>query len=407
MALFTYQAASTQGDMRTGTISADSEQEAVARLQAMGLMVLSVASGQPIEQSKERRMGLTRQRNKLKHTDIVDFSRQLSVLVGAGLPLDRSMEIIRSVCRLPPLLDLVEQIQDAIRGGDSLSNALDLFPQHFSNFYVNFIRAAEYSGDMSSSLHDLSDHLEKSQALKEQLKSALVYPIILITVTAISLAVIFIYVLPEFASMFADMDAELPASTAFILGTANIINQYAWLFFALTVAMLLYIRSKVEDENWRRGWDSRVLNMPVVGDLVAKVEMARLSRSLGTLLRGGVPLLTALEIAQESLQNRVLTERLNEAAGSLEEGGGLAGPLIQTDVFPEFALQMIQVGEETGKLDQMLLKVASIYDNEVATATQRMLSVLEPIMIVGLAVVIGGIVISILTAILGINEMPI
>lgn len=405
MAVFSYQAVTPQGETRSGTITAGSEQEAVARIQTMGLMVMSVASGPAAGAANEPRLGL-RTRKTLKHSDIVDLTRQLAVLIGAGLPLDRALEIIRTVSRLPPLVDLVSQIQEAVRGGDALSKALGNFPEHFSNFYINFVRSAEYSGDMAASLQDLSDHLEKSQALKEQLKSALVYPVILVLVTMASLAVIFIYVLPEFAKMFADMDAELPASTAFILGAAEFFNQYAWVFFALLVVVLLYIRNKSQDEAWRLGWDTRVLTLPLIGDLVAKVEMARLSRSLGTLLRGGVPLLTALGIARDSLQNRLLSQRLAEATSSLQEGAGLAEPLMATGVFPEFALQMIQVGEETGKLDQMLVKVADIYDAEVATATGRMLSVLEPVMIIGLAVVIGGIVISILGAIMGINQMP-
>ncbi|TDG15232.1 type II secretion system F family protein [Seongchinamella unica] len=406
MAVFSYQAVTPQGETRSGTITASSEQEAVARIQTMGLMVMNVASGPAAGAANESRLGFAT-RKSLKHADIVDLTRQLAVLIGAGLPLDRALEIIHSVSRLPPLVELVTRIQEAVRGGDALSKALAEFPEHFSDFYINFVRSAEYSGDMAASLQDLSDHLEKAQALKEQLKSALVYPVILVMVTAASLAVIFIYVLPEFAEMFADMDADLPASTAFILGTAEFFSQYAWLFFALLIALLLYIRSKSQDEAWRLGWDTRVLSLPLVGDLVAKVEMARLSRSLGTLLRGGVPLLTALGIARESLQNRLLAQRLAEATASLQEGAGLAEPLMATGVFPEFALQMIQVGEETGKLDQMLLKVADIYDAEVATATQRMLSVLEPVMILGLAVVIGGIVISILSAIMGINQMPV
>lgn len=406
MAVFSYQAVTSQGETRSGIITAVSEQEAVAQIQTMGLMVMSVTSGTTGSAANEPRLGLVR-RKSIKHADIVDFTRQLAVLIGAGLPLDRTLEIVRSVCRLPPLQTLVGDIQESVRGGDSLSMAMASFPQYFSNFYINFVRSSEHSGDLAGSLQDLSNHMEKAQALKEQLKSALIYPIILVVVTAISLAVIFTYVLPEFSRMFADMNAELPASTAFILGTAKLFNQYAWLFFALLVVVLLYIKKKSQDEAWRLAWDTRVLSLPLAGDLVAKVEMARLSRSLGTLLRGGVPLLAALAIARDSLQNRLLAARLAEATGSLQEGAGLAEPLLATGVFPEFALQMIQVGEETGQLDKMLLKVADIYDAEVATATQRMLSVLEPVMILGLAVVIGGIVISILSAIMGINQMPV
>ena len=406
MSVFSYQAISAQGETRSGTIAASSEQEAVTRIQLMDLMVLSISNGSA-RPGVDAKIHSIRKRKNLNKKDIVDFTRQLSILIGSGLSLDRSLAIVGSVSSLPALVTLVEKIQESVRGGDSLSSALTNFPQHFSDFYINFVRAAEYSGDMQQSLQDLSLHLDKAQTLRDQLKSALIYPAILVLVTLMSLSVIFIYVLPEFSKMFADMDAELPASTAFILGSADFLSSYAWLIFALLIAVLLYLRHRSQDELWRLAWDTRVLTIPVFGDLVAKVEMARLSRSLGTLLRGGVPLLPALGIAREGLQNRLLVNHLVRASDSLEDGSGLATPLMATGAFPEFALQMIQVGEETGKLDEMLLKVADIYDSEVATATQRMLAVLEPVMILGLAVVIGGIVISILTAILSINQMPI
>ncbi|MEH6516931.1 MAG: type II secretion system F family protein [Halioglobus sp.] len=405
MGAFQYQAINQQGETKSGTITAASEQEAVSRIQLMDLMVVHIGSGQSKLAKPVKALGL-RSRKTLGRNDIVDLTRQLSVLVGAGLSLDRSLEIICSVSSLPPLVELVEQIQERVRAGDTFSSALQQFPQHFSNFYVNFVRAAEHSGTMGASLNDLSQYLDKAQVLREQLKSALVYPMILILVTLVSLAVIFIYVLPEFAKMFEDMNAELPASTAFILGVASWLERYSWVMFAVILSGVWYVNYKREDQVWLLAWDTRVLSLPLLGDLVAKVEMARLSRSLGTLLRGGVPLLTALGIAGDSLENRLLTSRLNEATNSLKEGSGLAEPLMSTGVFPEFALQMIQVGEESGKLDQMLIKVADIYDDEVSMATQRVLSVIEPVLIIGLGVVIGGIIMSILSAILTINELP-
>ena len=406
MGVFNYQAVTAQGETKSGTVTASSEQEAVAQIQMKGLMVMSVASGQSSTAVQSRIGGLRGRRKTLKPAEVVDLTRQISVLVGAGLSLDRSLEIICSVSSFAPLVELVEQLQERVRGGDSFSSALEHFPQYFSKFYINFVLSAEYSGTMGPNLEELSRYLDKAQALREQLKSALVYPLTLVLVTLASLAVIFIYVLPEFAQMFADMDAELPSSTAFILGVASWLERYSWVIFALILAGAFYVNRKNQDENWRLSWDTRVLSIPLLGDLVAKMEMARLSRSLGTLLRGGVPLLTALGIASDSLQNRLLANRLREATDSLREGSGLAEPLMDTGVFPEFALQMIQVGEESGKLDEMLIKVADIYDDEVSLANQRALSVIEPVLIIGLGAAIGGIIISILSAILSINELP-
>ncbi len=405
MGVFEYQAVTPQGETRSGSVTANSEQEAVARIQTMGLMVMDVGSGRSATNTRSLSARLN-SRTTLKQSDIVDFTRQLSVLIGAGLSLDRSLEIIRSVSRLPPLVALVEQLQEGVRGGDSYSKALEQFPEHFSNFYINFVRSAEYSGSMGSSLEELSQALDKASALREQLKSALVYPSILVLVTLASLVLIFMFVLPEFAQMFEDMNAELPASTAFILGVADWLENYSWVLFAVLLLGAWYISRKRQDEAWRLAWDTRILSLPLFGDLVSKVEVARLSRSLGTLLRGGVPLLNAMEIARDSVQNRKLANSLGNAMESLRQGSGLTAPLIEAQVFPEFALQMIQVGEESGKLDSMLLKVADIYDDEVTLATQRVLSIIEPVMIIGLGVAIGGIIMSILAAILSINEIP-
>jgi len=232
------------------------------------------------------------------------------------------------------------------------------------------------------------------------------YPLILVGVTLLSLGIIVIFVLPEFAALFEDMDAPLPASTAFVLGVSNFLRNYALLIILIIALGVGYVRKKQQDPAWLYHRDERLLQFALLSDLIKKVNMARFSRSLGTLLSGGVALLPAISVAKESMQNRVLLEKLNAASSILRDGGGLAEPLLQAGVFPEFALQMIQVGEETGQLDKMLIRVADIYDDEVATASQRLLSILEPVMIIGLGIVIGGIIMSILVAILGINDLP-
>ena len=234
----------------------------------------------------------------------------------------------------------------------------------------------------------------------------MVYPAILVIVTLISLAVIMVFVLPEFSELFADMNAPLPASTAFVLGVTDFVRGYWLVILGLIGLVAVYYQRRSKDPEWLYKRDQRLLNGAFTRDLVKKINMAYFSRTLGTLLSGGVPLLSALGIARESLRNRVLKEKLASVTASLKDGSGLAGPLIETQVFPEFAVQMIQVGEETGQLDEMLIRVADIYDREVSTATERALSVLEPVMIIGLGVVIGGIIMSILVAILGINDLP-
>ena len=405
MPQFDYRAVNAQGELTSGQMTGATEAAVIAQLQAVGLIPISAQ----LQQGRGRSSGrafLSLRKPSLGHKDIGDFTRQLSTLVGAGLSLDRSLEIIGGVSSQPLMIELIAELQAAVRGGQSLSEALAEQPQLFASFYINFVRAAELSGDLAKNLMELSTYLDKSHALREQLKSALMYPMILVGVTLLSLGIIVIFVLPEFATLFEDMDAPLPASTAFVLGVSNFLRDYALLIVLVIALAVAYVRKKQRDPDWLYQRDERLLQFSLLSDLIKKVNMARFSRSLGTLLGGGVALLPAISVAKESMQNRVLLQKLNDASSILRDGGGLAEPLLQAGVFPEFALQMIQVGEETGQLDKMLLRVADIYDDEVATASQRLLSILEPVMIIGLGIVIGGIIMSILVAILGINDLP-
>lgn len=405
MPVFDYRAVTPQGEFKTGQMTAQSEREVVARLQSMGLIPMSSAPHSPPDR-QVRRSFFTSHRKTLKHTDIAELTRQLAILLGAGLALDRSLDVAGRVSSFTPLVELIAEIQNAVRAGEPLSGALAAFPELFPAFYINFVHAAELSGDLAKNLADLSTYLEKSLALREQVKSALIYPAILIGVTLVSLGIIVIVVLPEFSRLFADMDAALPASTAFVLGAADLLRNYGYILLSALAGGVFYWRQKRTDPQWLYKRDERLLKVALLNDLIKKINMARFSRSLGTLLRGGVSLLPALSVARESMGNRVLVARLEAVMQSLRDGSGLAGPLASSGVFPEFAVQMIQVGEETGQLDEMLLRVADIYDQEVSTTTQRVLSVLEPVMIIGLGIVIGGIIMSILVAILGINDLP-
>ncbi len=405
MASFNYRAVNTQGEVQTGQMAASSEAGVITQLQAMGLIPIS-AELQKSGASTSGRPFLSLRKPVLGYKEVGDFTRQLSTLVGAGLSLDRSLDIIGGVSSNPLMVELIDSLQTDVRSGKTLSDALREHPHLFANFYINFVRAAELSGDLAKNLAELTSYLDKSNALREQLKSALMYPLILVGVTVLSLGIIVLFVLPEFAALFEDMDAPLPASTAFVLGVSNFLRAYAVLILAGIALGVAYLRRKQQDPAWLYRRDEKLLQFAIVSDLIKKVNMARFSRSLGTLLAGGVALLPALSVAKESLQNKVLLEKLNEASNILRDGGGLAEPLLNAGVFPEFALQMIQVGEETGQLDKMLIRVADIYDDEVATASQRLLSILEPVMIIGLGIVIGGIIMSILVAILGINDLP-
>lgn len=405
MPSFEYRAVGPEGKVESGQMSGLSSAEVVTRLQSMDFIPLSILPAESAGKYGTKRW-FQISRNILSSKDIAEFTRQLSILTSAGLPLDRALDIIREVSSDLLMIELIGNLQHEVRGGATLSSALQKRPELFADFYVNLVKAAEASGGLARSLNEISVFIEKSQALRDKLVSALIYPAVLVAVTVLSLAVIMFFVLPEFSQLFDDMNAPLPASTAMLLGVSNFISAN-WAFIAVFIGgCLLYIQHKSRDPEWLYKKDKWLLTSRFSRDLIKKINMAFFGRTLGTLLGAGVPLLGALDIARDSLRNRVLKERLEDVTASLEDGSSLAEPLIQIDVFPEFAIQMIRVGEETGKLDEMLIQVADIYDREVSTATERMLSILEPIMIIGLGLVIGGIIMSILVAILSINDLP-
>ncbi len=409
MALYTYKAVTPQGESKQGTVAAQSREQAIVKIQSLGFIPLQAeaATAAPVPAAGQSWLRRPVRQKKLGSNDIAEFTRQLSILVGAGLPLHRSLDIIRSVTSHAELQALVSGLQSSIRGGNSLSHALKERPDLFSNFYISFVNAAEISGNLGASLQDLSAYLVKARALRDKLISAMIYPAILIVVTLVSIAVMMVFVLPKFAELFADMNADLPASTAFVLGVANALSSYGPLIITLLLIGLLLLKRQMASPAFRARWDRLKLRIAVFGDLVRKVEMARLSRSLGTLLRGGVPILQSVSIAGATLGNTYLAALLDRAGSELQDGAGLSVSLAETGEFPEFALQMIQVGEETGELDSTLLKVADIYDDEVDTATQRFLAIVEPAVIISLGLIIGGIIVSILVAVLSINQLPI
>jgi general secretion pathway protein F len=406
MGTFVYEAVNNQGELRKGSLEAGSHDEAILQIQALGLIPVNAR-----EQTGTASTSLLRtelfSRKKLGRKDIAEFTRQLAILVEAGLALDRALDIILRVSGNSLMSELAAHLQTTIRGGDSLAKALQSRGELFSPFYISFIDAAEISGSLGKSLRDLSNYLEKSEALRQKLVSAMVYPAILVIVTVLSLIIILVFVLPEFSILFEDMDAELPGITAFVLGAGNFLTRYGLYFLAIAGLATVLVRNRLKQEGFRLRWDRQLLRIVVLGDLIRKIDTARLSRSLGTLLHGGVPILTAVNIAAATMGNRYLSFLMKPVSKSLQSGSGLAGPMIETGEFPEFAMQMVQVGEETGELDDIFLKLANIYDEEVAIASQRLLSIVEPLIIITLGVVIGGIIMSILVAMLALNELPI
>ena len=337
--------------------------------------------------------------------EVGEFTQQLSTLLVAGLPLDRSLQVLQELSENDRVKRTVTEIRDKVREGGSLSDALEEQHGAFNRLFVNMVRAGEVGGTLDVTLLRLTDYLERSRELKDSVVSALIYPILLLVLAAGSLILLLVYVIPQFTPIFEELGGDLPFITKLVLGAGSILQNFWWAIVLVTFLVVVQFRRMLADVDKRFAWDQRVLAMRWVGDLVGKIEIARLSRTLGTLLTNGVPLLGALSIARNVLSNTVLQKDVGDATREVKTGGGLARNLSKSGRFPRLALQMISVGEETGKLDAMLMKVSDTYDLEVRNTIDRLLSIFTPVVTLLLAVLIGTIVLSVLVAILSINDL--
>ncbi|GAB3114814.1 type II secretion system F family protein [Aestuariicella hydrocarbonica] len=404
MPLFSYKAITSSGEKREGVMTATDQAAVIAELRDTGLIPLEAREAVMAVSPQQRWLPV--RSGKLGQKQVIQFAGELATLLTSGISLDRALNIMKKLSSHPRLSALAGEIQESVRGGNSLSAALEGKPQLFNSFFVSLVKSGELSGNLGEGLAQLASYLERSRALRERVTSAMLYPAILVVMTSLSLILVMVYVVPQFASLFDDMGAALPLSTSIVLGAADWLQTYGALALLLLIGVGVYFRIWLRPAENRLRFDRWCLRLPLLGSLLQKIDVARFSHSLGTLLSGGLPLLQAMPIARAVIVNQVLATAVATAMESLREGEGLAQPLIATGVFPELALQLVKVGEETGQLDSMLLRISTVYEREVDTAIQRLLTVIEPLLIVGLGVVIGGIIVSILAAIISINQLP-
>ena len=344
-------------------------------------------------------------RRGVSQQEVGVLTEQLATLLGAGLPLDRALQILQDLIDSEPVVRLVKSIRDQVRGGGALSDALDSQHGVFSRLYINMVRAGEAGGSLDVTLARLAEYLTRSKELKDSVISALIYPALLLTLALGSILVLLAFVVPQFTPIFEDLGGDMPLLTRVVLGVGRVVQGYWWAVALVVMAVVTYIRRQLANPETRLRWDQRFLRLRLVGDLISKVEMARFTRTVGSLLSNGVPLLAALSIGRDVMTNTRLSEGVKEAAKEVKTGDSLAHAMAATDRFPKLALQMISVGEETGQLDEMLIKVADAYDGEVRAATARLMALLEPVLTLGLAVLVAVIVISILLPILSVNDL--
>ena len=409
MPFYKYKAVSGAGEVQEGVLEAASTSAAVARVQSMGLIPIraeeAVASGAAAPVAGARQSIF--QRRSVTQNDIGIATRELATLLRAGLPLDRSFEILINLSGNPRMAELLADVRNEVRGGSSLSKALENQKAVFSRFYVNMIRAGEAGGSLPTVMLRLAEYMERAKALRDNVSASLTYPGFLAVISLLAIVVLLGFVVPRFKPIFAGAGKAVPAMTQLVLWMGDAMRNYWWLMLAAAVLAVMFVKRRLRDPEVRYRVDRWLVTAPVVGPLFARVEMARFSRTLGTLLSNGVTLVGALNIVRETMGNSWLAEAVGGVARELKEGRGLGRPMMETGRFPMLAVHMIQVGEETGRLDDMLMQVAETYDREVEVAIRKALALLQPVMIVLMAAVIGFIIIAILSAMMSVYDLPI
>jgi general secretion pathway protein F len=402
--IFEYKAATNNGDVVQGEMEAVSQDAVIRRLQAEGHIPIR-AEEITRSASSETPPPFTFQRRRPGRADVNVFTIELSTLLQAGLPLDKALEMLIAIGDKSPFREVLEKLLAQVRGGASLSAALDSHGRLFSRFYRNMVKAGEASGALDVALARLAEFMERSRELRDSVLSALLYPVVLVVVGVLSMVVILGMVIPKISQMFAEAGQQLPWFTRLVVAAGDLVENYWWLMALAAVGLYLFMRHQYAQHASRLRWDGRLLRLPLVGALIARLEAARFTRTLGTLLGNGVPLLDAIAIAKEVVANQVIAEGIRRVIEQVRQGEGLARPLTEARVFPPLAGHLMQVGEESGNLEAMLMQLAQIYEREVQSALRRLMAVLEPALILGLAVVIAAIILSVVMAILSINNL--
>lgn len=402
MPVFQYKSASLDGEIFNGTLDGNSREQVVAKIQALGQIPIQVD-----ETIKPGRSKKTRRKSSRRITDqhISNTTRSLGTLLRAGQPLDKSLSILASLSESEGMQQLLLEVQEQIKGGSTLADALQAQQGVFSRFYLNLLRAGEAGGALEVVLERLAEHLEQNREVRDNLQSALIYPAILVFVAVVSIFILLGYVVPQFTELFEGVGQVLPLPTRITIATGEFLQNYGWIIALLVAAAAWLMRYQLSQPHSRYRWHARFLKLPLAGEIITKIEVTRFARTLGMLMHNGVPLLKALSIVKDTVDNRVIADGLEHVANSLKEGQSLAEPLSKMAHFPDFAVHMIRVGEESGRLEEILQQVAEVYNRETQTTIKRALTLLEPTLILVLGVVIAGVIISILMAILGINQL--
>jgi len=403
MPVYEYKALDKRGKTLTGIVDADSSQEARGKLREQEVYITDLSDTLSMP-GKNRTAGITLF-TRISPIEVSILIRQISTLLNAGIPLVEALSAVIDQIDNKGLERILSQVRESVREGRSFADSLSPHTRAFSPLMVNMIRSGEGSGSLEIVLLRLADFLEQQVMTKRKIQSALIYPAVIVSIAFCILLFLMTYVVPSVTKIFSDMKQTLPIPTAVLIAISSFIRSYWWLFLLLFAAAFTGIKAYIKTEEGRIHFDQFKLKMPIFGSLYRKIAISRFSRTLGTLLKNGVPLLNSLDIVKNVVGNKLLERTIEEARTHIGEGSSIHEPLRRSGVFPPILIHMINVGEKSGTLEEMLNKVADITDNEIDTTVNTLTSLLEPFMIVGLALVVGFIVISILLPIFEINQL--
>jgi len=390
MPKFNYTARNKDGELVHGIIDAFSEDEVISKLQKQDLLVVSVCSIAKAEtKTKKRKFHI-----RVKTDDLILFSRQLSTLLNAGIPLLRSLDILSKQVESKRLYLALETMKGDIEGGATFHDALAKHNKVFSDFWVNLVETGEASGQLSSVLEQVANYMESVGSLQRKIKSAMIYPII-ISVVAIGAVLVFLLkIIPTFSEIFKGFDIELPALTKMVMTISDVVRHYFLIVVGIIIAFVVIFKKYIQGERGRRQFDALKLKLPLIGALFQEMAVSNFASALGTLTKSGVPLLHCLSIVSKASRNKLFEEALGKVRERVQEGKTMAEPLEKSELFPPMVSQMVRVGEESGELSEMLHKVADFYEERVTASVSRLASAFEPIMLVGIGLLVGGLIIS-------------
>jgi len=384
MPAFTYTARALNGELKSATIEAATRDDVIAQLRRQRLTVVKVDENK----GKKKRGG------GIKMRDVVIFTRQFSTMINAGLPLVQALDILAKQSENPALKDVTRAVVFDVESGNTVADALRKHPKAFTDLYVNMVAAGEAGGILDTILMRLATFLEKNDALVRKVKGAMIYPGVIMSVAVIAISVLLIFVIPVFEEMFGSVGMALPLPTRVVIGLSRGLKAYWWAVVGIIAGLVWMFRRYYATPNGKLAIDRLMLKFPVLGDVLRKSAVSRFTRTLGTLISSGVSILDGLEITAKTAGNRVIQDAIMESRASIAGGDTIASPLQKSAVFPPMVISMIAVGEQTGGLDEMLSKIADFYDEEVDAAVSGLLALMEPVMIVFLGVVVGGMVVS-------------